>query len=217
MTVDFYYVPLSPPCRSVMLCAKAIGVDLNLKLTNLKAGDHLKPEFIKINPQHCVPTMVDNGFALWESRAMLSYLVQQYGKDDSLYPKDVKKRAQVDQRLYFDMGTLYQRFAEYYYPVIVDGTDYDPAKLKKLEEAYEFLDKFLENQEWVAGNNLTIADFAVVSSVSTADILGFDISRYPNVSKYFARAKATMKGYDEVNHSGCLEFKKMFENLTSKK
>ncbi|XP_066994628.2 glutathione S-transferase 1-1 [Anabrus simplex] len=217
MTVDFYYVPASAPCRSVLLCAKAIGVDLNLKLTELTSGDHLKPEFIKINPQHCVPTMVDNGFALWESRAILSYLVQQYGKDESLYPKDVKKRAQVDQRLYFDMGTLYQRFADYYYPVFFAGADYDTAKLKKLEEAYEFLDTFLENQEWVAGNNLTIADFAVVSSVSTADILGFDISRYPNVSKYFSRAKATMKGYDEINHAGCLELKKMFENLTSKK
>lgn len=48
------------------------------------------------------------------SRAIIAYLVDQYGKDDSLYPKDPKKRAVVDQRLYFDAGTLYQRFGDLY-------------------------------------------------------------------------------------------------------
>lgn len=50
MTIDFYYMPASGPCRIVLLAAKAIGVDLNLKLTNLMAGEHLKPEFLKVIP-----------------------------------------------------------------------------------------------------------------------------------------------------------------------
>lgn len=49
MTIDFYYVPGSAPCRSVQMTAKAVGVELNLKLTDLMAGEHLKPEFIKVN------------------------------------------------------------------------------------------------------------------------------------------------------------------------
>ena len=48
------------------------------------------------------------------SRAIITYLADQYGKDNSLYPKDVKKRALIDQRLYFDMGTLFQLFKSYY-------------------------------------------------------------------------------------------------------
>lgn len=44
----------------------------------------------------------------------MAYLANQYGKDDSLYPKDPKKRALVDQRMYFDIGTLYQSLADYY-------------------------------------------------------------------------------------------------------
>lgn len=48
MTIDLYYIPGSAPCRSVLLAARAVGVDLNLKLTNLMEGAHLTPEFLKV-------------------------------------------------------------------------------------------------------------------------------------------------------------------------
>jgi hypothetical protein len=44
----------------------------------------------------------------------MCYLVEQYAKDDSLYPKDPKKRAVVNHKLYFNTTTLYQRFLNYY-------------------------------------------------------------------------------------------------------
>ena len=47
------------------------------------------------------------------SRAILTYLVQKYAEDDCLYPKDPQIRATVDRMLYFDMGTLYDRFSKY--------------------------------------------------------------------------------------------------------
>jgi len=53
-------------------------------------------------------------FTFFLSRAILSYLVSAYGKDDSLYPTDVRTRALVDQRMQFDLGTLYLRMTEYY-------------------------------------------------------------------------------------------------------
>lgn len=49
MPIDFYYTPGSPPCRSVLLTAKALGLELNLKTLDLHHGEHLKPEFVKVN------------------------------------------------------------------------------------------------------------------------------------------------------------------------
>jgi glutathione S-transferase len=46
----------------------------------------------------------------------------------------------------------------------------DPEKLKKIEEAFQLLDKFLDGQDFVAGSSLTIADLAIISSVSTAEV-----------------------------------------------
>ena len=48
MPIDLYQLTGSPPCRTVRLAAAAIGVDLNLKNVDLKAGEHLKSEFIKV-------------------------------------------------------------------------------------------------------------------------------------------------------------------------
>lgn len=114
MPIDLYSMGLSAPCRAVSMTAKMIGVELNIKITNLMAGDHMKTEFLAMNPQHNIPTIDDNGFYLNESKAICAYLVNSYAKDDTLYPKDPKVRALVDQRLYFDMGVLYRRFGELY-------------------------------------------------------------------------------------------------------
>ncbi|CAH1126818.1 unnamed protein product [Ceutorhynchus assimilis] len=216
MTIDFYYLPGSAPCRSVLLTAKALGLELNLKRTNLMAGEHMTPEFLAINPQHTIPTIDDNGFRLWESRAIITYLVNAHGKDDSLYPKDPKKRAIVDQRLYFDIGTLYQRFADYYYPLYFAGVPLDPAKLEKINEALKFLDTFLEGQTYAAGDSLTVADLALVASISTFDVVGYDLAPYKNVTRWFNKIKTTAPGYKEANEDGCIEFKQLVDSLTKK-
>jgi len=209
MAIDLYYLPGSAPCRSVQMAAKAVGVDLNLKLTNLMTGEHLKPEFLALNPTHTIPTINDNGFSLWESRAIIVYLAEKYGKTDSLYPKDAQKRAVVNQRLYFDQGTLYQRLADYYYPQIFAKQPADPEKLTKLEDALKFLDGFLEKSEYAAGDNLTLADISLVATVSTLEIAKLDLSKFSNVTKWLAKCKATCPGYD-INEAGLQEFKKFF-------
>ncbi|XP_052865863.1 glutathione S-transferase 1 isoform X4 [Anopheles cruzii] len=207
--MDFYYLPGSAPCRAVQMTAAAVGVELNLKLTNLMAGEHLKPEFLKMNPQHCIPTIVDKDFSLWESRAIQIYLVEKYGKDDKLYPKDPQKRAVINQRLYFDMGTLYQRFGDYWYPQIFAKQPANAEALKKMEEAVGFLNSFLDGHEYAAGADLTIADLSLVASIATYEVAGFDFDPYPHVKAWLARCKANAPGY-AMNQAGANEFKAKF-------
>ncbi|KAH8331065.1 hypothetical protein KR067_011085, partial [Drosophila pandora] len=213
--MDFYYMPGSGGCRTVLMVAKALGLELNKKMLNVKAGEQMTPEFLKINPQHTIPTLVDNGFSVWESRAIAIYLVEKYGKDDSLYPKDPQKQAVVNQRLYFDLGSLADSFTKYYYPFIQTGKPGSDDDLKRIDTTFGFLNTFLEGQDYVAGDHLTVADFAILSSVSTFDIVEFDISKYPNVDRWYQNAKKVTPGWDESWES-LLEVKAYFQSILAK-
>jgi len=202
MPIDFYSTPGSAPCRMVLLLAKHMDVPLDVKDVDLMKGEQMKPEFIKINPQHTVPTMVDNGFMLNESRAMLQFLANKYGKEDSLYPKDPQKRALVDMRLFFDVSTLYARFGEAYYPLIFQKQALDPEKVEKLNTALGFLESFLKDG-FVAGSALTIADFSAAAILSTFQACDHDMSKFPKVTAYVEKCRGLMKGWDDLNQVGC--------------
>jgi glutathione S-transferase len=125
MAPTVYLIYPSPPCRAVLITAKAIGLNLAEKEIKLLEGENLQPPYLKVklpahphpniflfcfqlNPQHTVPTLVDDdGFTLWDSHAIMVYLVSKYAKNDALYPKDLKKRALIDQRLHFDSGVVF--------------------------------------------------------------------------------------------------------------
>lgn len=79
---------------------------------NLMAGDHKTEEFLKLNPQHNVPTVVDDGFVMNESRAIMCYLVDTRSPDSTLYPSDPKARFIIDHRLYYDATVFSKRLIE---------------------------------------------------------------------------------------------------------
>lgn len=212
MGIDCYYMPGSSPCRAVLLTAKNLGVEMNLKLCNLMAGEHMTPEFLKMNPQHTIPTLNDNGFYLSESRAVIQYLANAYATDDSLYPKDAKKRFLVDKILAFDMGTLYHRFGDLYYPIMFAKAKFEPEKIKKLDEALGYLEEFLTETTYAAGNNLTIADFSIAASLSTIDSVGHDLTAFPKINAYMSKVKDEIKGYAELNEQGAAQFGAWFKS-----
>lgn len=94
------------------------------------------------------------------------------------------------------MGTLYARFGEYIYPQLFKQEPADPEKLKTLQEALEFFNIFLEGQNFVVGDGLTIADLALVATVSTIEISRIDLTPYANITRWFENMKKVAPGYD---------------------
>jgi len=87
----------------------------------------------------------------------------------------------------------------------------NPEKLKALHEALGWFNDYLAGHDWAVGNNITIADNVLVSSVATFESAGIDIAQHKNVAAWLARCKASMPGYAEVNQPGAEEFGKMIK------
>ncbi|XP_046960270.1 glutathione S-transferase 1-like [Vanessa cardui] len=186
MALKLYKMDLSPPvCAALMIC-DIHNVPIEMIDVNLLARDHLKPEYVKKNPMHTIPVLEDDGLIIHDSHVILTYLTEKYGKDDSLYPKDIKKRALVDQKLFFDT-LLFFRFRSITYAAIFEGARKPTEKqLKDLHEAYDFLEAFLADTKFVAGDNMTIADISILSSVSAMRyIIPIDATKYPKIAAWF--------------------------------
>lgn len=98
---------------------------------------------------------------------------------------------------------------DYYYPQIFAKAPADAEKFKKIEEAFEFLNTFLEQSKYAAGDNLTVADISLIATVSSYEVASFDFKKYANVARWYDLCKTTVPGY-QINEAGCQEFKKFF-------
>ncbi|CAH1367302.1 glutathione S-transferase 1-like [Tenebrio molitor] len=215
MAPILYMQNFSGPVRSVLLTAAALGIKLQHKIIDLSKQEHLTDSFLKLNPQHTIPTLDDNGTVIWDSHAINAYLVDKYGKDDELYPKDLAKRALVDQRLHFDSGLIFSWLRN-----IARGMKYKGRKtltedqIEGLENGYGHLDTFLKGNPWVTGNTITIADFSLIANVTSLDVLyPVDPTRFSNVKAWMTRASSLP--YYDVNVEGLDSFKRMFKALMS--
>ena len=52
MTIDLYVMNLSPPCRAVLMAVKQLNLTVNIKQIDLRKGEHLTPEYLKVCPLH---------------------------------------------------------------------------------------------------------------------------------------------------------------------
>ncbi|XP_046680934.1 glutathione S-transferase 1-like [Homalodisca vitripennis] len=201
MPLVFYWLEPSPPVRAVNLIIHALDLPVEYRVVDLYKKEHLTPQYLKMNPLHTVPLIDDNGFYLWESRAIMTYLVSKYGKDDSLYPKDLQKRAIVDQRLHYSNDVFYavreltQGIAFYEKPPT-------PELLGKIEEAQENIEKLLKGHKFMAGDTLTVADYGFITLVDLMEVYCPPGNKYPLTKEWFSRCKSTMKNFEKANKNG---------------
>ncbi|XP_065205024.1 uncharacterized protein LOC135834946 [Planococcus citri] len=217
MPVKLYCTIISPPVRAVIHTLQALDVQYELVNVNFLQGECLTEEFLKLNPQHTVPTIQDeDGFVIWESHAINAYLVNKYGKNDALYPKDPKARAIVDQRLHFDNGVLFTKFITVAKKILKEKTITKITDEWKtfIEEGYDFLEKFLVGNQYVAGDGITIADFSILTTLCNSSVfVPVNSGKYPLIADYVKRSEANILGFKQLESEGKEKFLEILKSL----
>src|SRR6266849_445939 len=98
MALAFYYASGSPYAWRVWLALEHKGIPYALKTMSFDCGDLERPEFIALNPRHLVPVFVDDGFALYESAAIVEYIEDRWPGEPRLFSANLRRRA-VQRRM----------------------------------------------------------------------------------------------------------------------
>ena len=205
--MKLYYHPISTTSRPVMLFAAENNIPLQMQVVDLFTGEHVQPPYAALNPNKLVPTLEDGDFVLTENSAILKYLADKI--DSPAYPKDLKKRARVNERMDWTSTQLCTDLVyALVYPQIFDTHKRrsDEAQAATLEwgkaraQAWlQVLDQHVlgTDNAYLCGNHISIADYHAASYVALAEVIGSELSAYPNVRRWLGRMKA-LKSWSQV-------------------
>jgi glutathione S-transferase len=205
--MKLYYHPVSTTSRMIMLFAAEEGVDLDFEVVDLMTGEHMKDAYAAINPNRLVPVLEDGDFRLTESSAILKYLADKVGSP--AYPKDLQKRARVNERMDWLNSNLYRDFGYgLIYPQLFPhhnrgeqiqsgtldwGRDKTQGWLKVLDENI-----IGPRNAYLCGDQVTIADYCGGPMLSLGEVIGCNYAPYPNVTRWLGNIKA-LKSWPKVN------------------
>jgi len=208
--MKIYYHPASTTSRPIMLFAAENGIDAEFKVVDLFTGEHYKPPYEAINPNHLVPVLEEGDFRLTESSSILKYLADKI--NSPAYPKDLKQRARVNERMDWINTQLCRDFAYgFVYPQIFPHhkrptNEVQAATLawgKERAKAWlKVLDEHLigPKNAYLCGDQITIADYFGVSFVALGDVIRSDYSAYPNLNRWLGNMKR-LKSWNKVNET----------------
>jgi glutathione S-transferase len=162
-----------------------------------------------MNPSSTVPVLQDGDLVLTESSAILKYLAEKTGS--ATYPKDLKARARVNERMDWFNTQLYRECGYHLtYPQVFPhhkrandaahkGT-LDWGK-EKTEHWLSILDKhILGSNKYLCGNEITIADYFGAEILAACDLVGATYKRFPNVDRWMATMRA-LPGWKKANEA----------------
>lgn len=186
------YTWTTPNGYKTPIMLEECGLDYEIIPVDISKGEQKTPEYLKLNPNNKIPTIVDtdNGeFTLFESGAILIYLAEKTGK---FLSKDEKERMLTLQWLMFQMGGIG--------PMLGQATHfikYAPEKIeygikRYTDEAariYGVVEKRLEESEYLAGE-YSIADIAAWPWLRVYENFKLDINKYPKVKEWLAKIAA---------------------------
>jgi glutathione S-transferase len=155
------------PTRSIRVrwTLQELDVDFEPICLNLVAGEHRRPEFLKVNPAGKIPVLVDGDLVLTESVAIVLYLAEKYS-DKGLLPPELNERAQVNRWLLFAATELEQplwRIARHtaLYPEELRLPDDVSLASSEFKDMASVLEKHMRERQFVAGDSVSVADFVM--------------------------------------------------------
>lgn len=175
MPMTFYYGSGSPYAWRVWLALEHKRIPYELRVLSFSAGDMKKPEYLALNPRHRVPAIVDDGFALYESAAILEYLDERHAGEPRLFPGDLRQRARA-RRMVREADQYFAEALE----KLVDNVLFTPpekwaeAPIAKARAALAeelALWETLSAGDWLAGE-LSAADFTLYPQIALALRIG---------------------------------------------
>lgn len=179
----------------MVLAEKRLPFELRLE----KAWER-RPEYLELNPAGTVPTLVeDNGLIIPDSTVICEYLDEAY-PESSLTGRTLAERIEV-RRLgaWFDgkfaMEVTHNLYGEKFLRRLTRRGNPDPAAIRTgyiaLRYHLDYVGWLAENRKWLAGSELSLADFAAAAHLSTLDFIGeLDWSVSPPAKDWYARMKS---------------------------
>ena len=174
--------------------------------------------------QHCIPVFVDDdGFTINESSAIIIYLAEKYDKSGTLYPKDIKIRTRINQRMAFNMTSLLIKYQNIVYPLKFGVEEVINQKnVLMLREYMGYLETYLKESKttFIVGTEApTLADiclFATYTSIGTTGDLFVKLDDFPVAKKWAEVMETTFNDYGKANGDGIISYKNRFAGLWEK-
>ena len=188
--IKLYRNPKSGHCHRVELMLAFLKLPYETVDLDMANGEHKKPDFLKISPFGLVPAIDDGGYTLSDSNAILVYLNHQYASDSHWIPQTPKEAAEVQRWLTVAADNIYSGPCSARL-VTVFGAPLDhKAAVGKSHELFKIMDTHLARRDWLATDNITIADVAGYSYIAHALEGGVDLEPYPNIRAWLSRIEA---------------------------
>lgn len=158
--------PNSVNVQKVLWCLAELARDYERIDAGMQFGHNDQPDYLAMNPNGRVPTLVDGDFVLWESNAIMRYLCLAYGGDTPIYPSAPKARAAVERWLDWTLSTVQPVERPVFWGLIRTPPDQrDMAALQKGADAaadlWRIVDAQLATRRYVEGEVFTLADIAL--------------------------------------------------------
>lgn len=194
-----YQHPYSQHSRRVLALLEIANIPYRAETIDLASGEHMSPDFVAINPNHQVPAIIDNKLVLAESHAILRYLCEKHTLVE-WYPSKTSTRARIDQWLDWNQCRLSRPVIDVVLNKVFMGEDADVAAIKRgefeLQELGSILAAGLRGNNYLAGDQPTIADLSVASNITQLGLANA-IPDHREIRDWYARV-CNIEGFSKT-------------------